>query len=273
MKVALIPNFTKNNAYETAREVVSVLIDAGHLVYSTDEICKELDEIISEKEENLSKICDVFIAIGGDGTIINTSKIANGKKILGVNIGRLGYLANFEREEISLIPQIISGECHCEERMMIDVSVSGEFIGSALNEGVISATLSKLLDFEVCANNSSFPYRADGLIIATPTGSTAYTLSAGGPVIDSAIRSIIFTLICPHSLFNRSIVFSENTLIDVKVMPQKGEKVLLTLDGRNPIEIKEGSVINFKKSEKTVKLITHEDKSFFRQINNKFFNT
>lgn len=273
MNVALIPNFSKNNAHEAACEVVNVLINSGHFVYSTEEICKDLEKVIAEKTENLSKICDIFIAIGGDGTIINTAKIANGKKILGVNMGRLGYLANFEREEIPKIPEIISSECHCEERMMIDISVSNKFVGSALNEGVISAPLSKLLDFEVSVNTSAYTYRADGLIISTPTGSTAYTLSAGGPVIDPVMKSIIYTLICPHSLFNRSMVFSENTMIDVKVMPKKGEKVLLTIDGRNPIEIKEGNLINFKKSDKTVKLIIHKEKNFFNQINNKFFNT
>ncbi len=269
MKIGLFVNTQKSNAIDTAKKIADLICDK-HEVYVHDDLMINSKNIVKLSHSNLGEICDFVIAIGGDGTIINAIKFINeNKPILGVNLGRLGYMAGLESDEIHHIPNILDGEHYQEERMMIDVCVNDKYIGNALNDGVIAGEVNRLLDFDVSFDDSDFHYRADGLIIATPTGSTAYSLSAGGPAVDPTQKCFVFTPICPHSLFNRSLVFNDNSIIRAKVKPRDNGAAYVTLDGEYTVKLNSGDTVMFKKSTKTVKLIAKEKRNFYSLINKK----
>ena len=178
--------------------------------------------IYQERVEDSLRACDVFIAIGGDGTIIHTAKLAAslGKPILGVNAGTLGFTAGVERHQLSLLANLVKGEYREERRLMLSVELSsgGETRGFyAINDAVLSGEPAKIIDYNMVLGRRSYRYRADGFIVATPTGSTAYSLSAGGPVIEPNMNCLVYTPICPHSLFNRSVIFGADSHLAVNI--------------------------------------------------------
>lgn len=270
MKIALIPNYHNEKIMQATKYVSSMLCENGHEVYVHEKIAEQIKSACTVKtHEEMKNICNLFIALGGDGTIIHAAKHAKGIAILGINMGRLGYMAGLEYSEIDSLIDILNGDCVYENRMLIDVKSGENYLGSVLNDGVISSKLSQLVDFKVSIDDSEFNYRADGLIVATPTGSTAYSLSAGGPVVEPTINCMIFTPICPHTLFNRSIVLSEKTSLKVKIGENSRANTILTMDGREPYEIKENEEITFTASKKSVKLVMKNKKNFFELVNKK----
>ncbi len=274
MKISLIPNYQNNRIMQAANSIVGLLISHGHEVFVHKKIHDKIPLASPlSSHADFSKNSDFFIALGGDGTIIHAAKHAGSVPVLGINMGRLGYLAAIEYNEIDEIIPILNGNYSCEDRMMIEISKEGCVLGHALNDGVISSHLSKLLDFEVVIDKSTFHYRADGLILSTPTGSTAYSLSAGGPVVDSGISCMVFTPICPHSLFNRSIVLSPTAQLRVKVLPRFDEKVILTIDGEKPFPIESGEEVCFTAAKKKVRLIMKNPGNFFERVNKKLLSS
>ncbi len=263
-------NSNNERALKVACHIASILKKENHLVYTHKKMSDEIvGSIGCDTHFAVADKSDFFIAIGGDGTIIHTAKHANNKPILGVNLGRLGYIAGLELSDIDCIPSLINNGGFYEERMLLDIFINEKFVGNALNEGVISTEQSKILDYEVFCDGSEFKYRADGLIVATPTGSTAYSMSAGGPVVDPLTRCMIFTPICPHSFFNRSIIFGDEFEIKVRLVPRSEEKMYLTLDGEKPFDLSAKDEVVFKASDKRVKLLTKEKRNFFKLLNNK----
>lgn len=184
----------------------------------------EGDAFPSPNADALIRESDVTVALGGDGTIIHTAKRAAicGRAVLGINGGRLGFMAGLEADELERLSALIRGEYTVEKRMLLDIVVqTGEGGGtrySALNEAVVSrGSLSRMIELEVSNRGERVArYRADGVIVATPTGSTAYSLSAGGPVIDPALRCLLLTPVCPHSLHSRSYLFDEDAVLAVR---------------------------------------------------------
>lgn len=236
--IALIePNWQKENIVECVEaindkllslNISTVMREENRSLFSKAQKYGRYDELI--------ETCNVVISVGGDGTILRAAKQAavRGKPVLGVNRGRLGYMANLEMKELDLLDRLVSGNYGIESRMMLEVSQEGsDKKYYALNDAVVSrGSMSRLVDLDVkCNNESSFSYRADGLIFATPTGSTAYSLSAGGPVIDPKIQSIVLTPICPHSLFNRSIIFDSGVELSVNAKAGEASEAVLTIDG------------------------------------------
>ncbi|MBQ7038863.1 MAG: NAD(+)/NADH kinase [Clostridia bacterium] len=226
----------------------------------------------------LIKTCDIVIAIGGDGTIIHTAKSAAafGKPVLGINSGRLGFTAGLELSELSELNRLISGDYDIEERMLLDILVDGENGTeqySALNEAVISrGALSRMI--EVSVKNGQKPvstYQADGVIVATPTGSTAYSLSAGGPIVDTALRCLLLTPVCPHSLHSRPYIFDQNAVLTLT--PERSESsVFVTVDGEAAIRIAEGGEVRVRRSDTCAKLIKLKQKSFYQVLDDKLTN-
>ena len=275
MRIAILPNLKKEGASEVFKNIAKILINENFEVA----VHKSLEGIIEGTQtepnhESLAEKSDLIITVGGDGTIIHAAKhaVKYGKPILGVNLGRVGYLAGIEPEEINLLPEIIKGGCLEEFRMMLSVKAQGkEYF--ALNEAVISGELSRILDYEISVNNTqSYLYRADGLIVATPTGSTAYSLSAGGPVVDPSMKCITFTPICPYSLFNRSVVCGGQSQVKVKISESQRGKVLLTLDGDTTIPLNENDELLFSVSDKAIKLLRYGNSSFFDILNKKLIS-
>ena len=275
MKIALLPNLLKDGAEKVCREIIDIL-NAEKIPVSVHKSLKGVFTAVNFESDHdtLAKNADVIITVGGDGTIIHAAKhaIKYDVPILGVNLGRVGYLAGIEPYELNGLTKLLNGSCTEELRMLLSVEINGnEYF--ALNEGVISGELSKILDYEISVNETKgYLYRADGLIVATPTGSTAYSLSAGGPVVDPDMKCITFTPICPHSLFNRSVVCGGKSKVSVKILPSDSGKILLTLDGDTRIDLKANDKLTFSVSEKSVKLLRCGEASFFDILNKKMIS-
>ncbi len=279
MKVLLLPNEEKENTQKCGFQVIEKLIDLGVQVLMDDHVVNfnSIEGVSYGKLDTMLSECDVIITIGGDGTIITASKFAveYDKPILGVNAGRLGFLAEVEIDEIDSLELLAKGEYTIEERMMIKATVKNdrdEKSYYALNDFVFSkGSLSKIIDLDVfCMDKHVSSYRADGIIISTPTGSTAYSLSVGGPIVEPNMKLIILTPISPHSLFDRSIIFSTNDVLSVKVQGRKDAPVYLTIDGKEYVKIEDDDTVNIGASETNVKIIKLKQKQFYEVLNKKF---
>jgi len=275
MTIAVLPNLDKRGAAEVVEKLGAFLKNEGVKAYLPDTICSPNYEHVAEDE--LYKLADVIITIGGDGTIIRYAKRAaiDNKPVLGINAGRMGYLADIEQNELNLISKLIKGEYRVENRMMLDVSVfengnnTGEY--SALNDAVItSGFISRIIDISVAVEKDAISYRADGLIVSTPTGSTAYSMSAGGPIIDPSTENICITPICSHSLSAKPILMSANTTLSLKSFSKKRTEIYLTVDGRKVANVKPYSEIKITKSKNSVQLIRLSDRSFYKTMSVKF---
>lgn len=277
MKIAVVPNLTKRQAKTCTEKTVSILKSCGcEIVLKTD----LFDEDGSYKEtfDTALASCDVFIAVGGDGTIIHTAKTAAlfGKPTLGVNAGKLGFTAGVERTDLHLLPNLLTGKYKVEKRCMVSVAVHSkkevsEYI--ALNDAVVSGELSKIIDYRMAVGKKQwYRYRADGFIVSTPTGSTAYSLSAGGPVIEPTMECLAYTPICPHSLFNRSVIFSSETKLKVKILENPG-RMQLTIDGEQPVWLHPGDSLTFSIAERKADFIKLDSPDFYEVLNRKIIET
>ena len=275
MVIAVLPNLDKRGAPEVVEKLGLFLKNEGVKAYLPDTICSPNYEHVPEDE--LYSLADVIITVGGDGTIMRYSKRAalDNKPVLAINAGRMGYLADIEQNELSLISKLIKGEYKTETRMMLDVSVyeNGNLLGSysALNDAVItSGFISRIIDISVAVEKDAISYRADGLIVSTPTGSTAYSMSAGGPIIDPSTENICITPICSHSLSAKPILMSANTTLSLKSFSKKRSEIYLTVDGRKVANVKPFSEIKITKSKNVVKFIRLSNRSFYKTMSVKF---
>ncbi len=240
-----------------------------------DTICSPNYEYAAEDE--LYKIADIIITVGGDGTIMRYAKRAalDKKPVLSINAGRMGYLADIEQNELHLLSKLIKGEYTVETRMMLEVEIleNGKSVGkySALNDAVItSGFISRIIDISVAVGKDAISYRADGLIVSTPTGSTAYSMSAGGPIIDPSTENICITPICSHSLSAKPILMSADTTLTLKSFSKKRTEIYLTVDGRKVANVKPFNEIKITKSKNCVQLIRLSDRSFYKTMSIKF---
>ena len=276
MLVAVIPNLDKRGSSETVEKMSSFFKECNITAYLPDDICCAGYEHAPIDE--LYKIADVIITIGGDGTIMRFAKRAalDGKPVLGINAGRVGYLANIEQNEYSLLSKLGTGEYTIEERMMLNVTIkeNGNVIGEyeALNDAVISSGyLSRIIDVTASVDGGDvITYHADGLIAATPTGSTAYSMSAGGPVIDPTMKCVCLTPICSHSLAAKPILIGAHKEIKLKAYSKKRTDICLSVDGRKVANIKPFTEIYITQSKNAVKLVRINERSFYKTLSLKF---
>lgn len=280
MTVAVYPNLTRENGFEVSCNVIDELKNLGVRILMPAEFEKEFSDKDAEfySDYDVLSECDFLIAIGGDGTLIHAAHYISeyAKPVLGINAGNLGFMAGLEKEELNLLKNLISGEYEIEERMMITAKLyeGDELIyeRNCLNDAVISRGGNmRLCDFEISSEMSKpLFYRADGIIVATPTGSTAYSLSAGGPVVDTSIESIILTPICPHSLFARSLIFNGSSELTLRVNCSEDSKAVFSCDGEAGIEISAESRIVISKAEKSAKVIKIKADGFADILSKKF---
>ncbi len=272
-KILIVPNQFKDKHFKVTLRVVNWLISNGVIVYLPFELHKYKElatcDFLKIKEVGIIDCCFV---LGGDGTIIQTSRTYFEYEIpmLGINLGNLGFLAEIELVDLEgTLDEFLKGNYIIEDRMMISASHNqGHFLGHALNDIVISRqSISRMINFDVHVNNLYVnSYRADGVIISTPTGSTAYNLSAGGPIITPNNEIIVMTPICPHSLTARSIVLSGQDEVKITFKHPRNSHVndlLVTIDGQETTRIYKEDTIEVKKAPKKVSLM--------RLINNDFF--
>ncbi len=261
MKISLVINFEKNSAHEISNKVIDIL-HKNNVEILCDSDTKEI--LCSDKVTADAKYlqeCDFCIVIGGDGTIIHAAKRAAlySKAVLGINVGRIGYLAAIKSCELEYLQDVLDGKYAIEERIMLDViKTSGEKTQkyTAFNDAVITkGTLSRMLDMKLSVDGHDIDYRSDGLIIATPTGSTAYSLSAGGPVIDPRVDDILITPICPYSFFTRPMIVPSFSKILITVDVLDNKEAYLTVDGEVAVKIDECDKIEISRSNTSVNLI------------------
>ncbi len=275
MVVAVLPNLDKRGSSQVVEKLGIILKNIGIDAYLPDTICSS--NFKTAPEDELFKLADIIITIGGDGTIIRYAKRAavDNKPILGINAGRMGYLANVEQNELDLISKLKTNEFSIEERMMLSVEIyeNGKLINKfdALNDAVItSGFISRIIDINVSVGKDIINYLADGLIVSTPTGSTAYSMSAGGPIIDPACECVCITPICSHSLSAKPILLGSDKRITLKSFSKKRAEIYLTIDGRKVANVKPFTEIIVTKSKNTVKLIRLNDRSFYKTLSAKF---
>ena len=237
MKIAIVSNPARDKDLKESKKTAEKLINLGvHILSDKEEI--EGAELIKDTDM-LFKEADMVIVSGGDGTLLLAAQY--GAKydvpLLGMNMGRLGFLVELEKDDTDLYEKIVKGEYTTESRMMLSAEVEREgkviYSGDALNDIVVSkGTLSKMINLEIKIDGvTASDYFADGLILATPTGSTAYSLSAGGPVVAPAIEAIVVTPVCAHTVTSRPLVISDRQKTEITVKIHHNEDVLLSRDG------------------------------------------
>ena len=220
---------------------------------------------------------DLIIVLGGDGTLLATARVLNRKPVplLAVNLGGLGFLTVITRDELfPTLERVVAGDFRTERRVQIEAEVirAGEVISSflALNDVVLNkGAIARVLDFDVHVDGQFIStYKADGLIVSTPTGSTAYSLAAGGPVIAPSVEAFIVTPICAHTLTNRPIVLPDSAQIEVEVKSQR-ESVYLTVDGQVGIAVRSEDAVHMRRASSVVELIQSPQKNYFEILRQK----
>ncbi len=275
MKVGVLPNLDKRGASQCVEKMGKIFKSLNIEAYLPDSICATDYHHIPEHQ--IYETVDIIITVGGDGTIIRFGKLAakHNKPVLGINAGRIGFLANIDPNELELLEKLKTGDYTVEDRMLLNASIKedGKEIYSqvAMNDIVItSGFMSRIIDVKAYFNADCVSYRADGLIIATPTGSTAYSLSAGGPIVDPLCENICITPICSHSLSAKPILLNKNSVVKFNAMSLKKSDVYLSIDGRKGPVIKPSTDIIVSRADFNVKLIRLNNKSFYKTISEKF---
>ena len=219
-----------------------------------------------------------MICFGGDGTILHMAKIATRNRIpiLGVNIGTMGFIAELESSELSELARLATGDYTMDSRMMLDVTVRRDqdviFHDIALNDAVVTkGAVARIVHLDVrCDGVQAMEFGGDGLIVSTPTGSTGYSLSAGGPIVEPDARNILITPICAHDVVSRCIVASDKRTITVQLSQNARRNAFLSVDGGRAFKLGMGDVVTVTCSKLETKLIRLKDRSFYDIVNNKF---
>lgn len=280
MRVAVIPNPDKRNALVYTAQICQLLNENGAQPVMLDSLRTETEQMHAEYQsdyDSLMKDTDVALTIGGDGTIIHAAKYAvkYDRPLLGVNCGRLGFLAELEAEEIDQVCRLISGKYAIAPRMMLQITLyqNGRRIQRlALNDVSVSrGNLPHMIDLTVQYQQQCFcHYRADGLIFSTPTGSTAYSLSAGGPVIDPTTNCILMTPICPHTLFARPVVFGSESDLCVYATLNEKEQINVAIDGEETYQLQSGDHVSITCAQEHLRLIQMKPRLFYDIFTSKF---
>ncbi len=285
LKIALITNFNISEKANAAlavadrllREDCQILIAAFHkekLVRMNK--CRE--EFCFLPLESLYAEANILVVLGGDGSILEAARRATqrGTPILGINLGHLGYMTELELRDIDQLGRLFTGDYELEKRSMLRVELlnaAGELRSFcyALNDAVISnGSVSRIIDLELYEGGIPVTtYRADGLIIATPTGSTAYSMSAGGAIVDPRVSCFCVTPVCPHSFTARPLIFSDESVLEVRNVCVREKMLYLTVDGRINFELYHNQRVRITKSAMQTKLIRLRPSSFYGRLRQK----
>ena len=281
--IILTPNPYRDKNFQTVRDAAEVLRAAGAnvkmcLPFEVDRSYELPRDLRFHKLDRELNNADGVICFGGDGTILHMAKTATrrGLPILGVNIGTMGFMAELESGELDKLTQLVTGEFTLDRRMMLDVTVQRDrdiiFHDICLNDVVITkGAVARIVHLSVqCDNVQAMECSGDGVIIATPTGSTAYNISAGGPIVEPEARNIIITPICSHDVGTRCIVTSDKRVITTHIVRNSRRNAFLSVDGGKSLRLNMGDETIVKKSNLETKLIRLKDRSFFDVVNTKF---
>lgn len=266
MKIGIYTNHNKDNNHLITSKLCEICAKLGVEAVIFDD---ERDEMT--RLSYLISASDVLIVLGGDGTILRISKLASKVKlpILGINLGRLGFLTEIENDSLeTAVKSLLDGNYTVEERGMLCVEFKNKSY-LALNETMVGRSTHKIVNTELYLNDKFFhSYHADGLIVSTPTGSTAYSLSAGGPVLAPELNAMVVTTVCPHSLYNRPIVIPSSHSVVMRVAKGSPKSVLM-VDGEYMAEMSEGDEVRVSSSELNAKFIRLKEYNFFARLEEK----
>lgn len=283
-KIAIITNFNIPEKANAALKVADKLNALGCQVFvasfNRERINRNNGGVEREfltyiSPDKLYSAAELIVLLGGDGTILEAARRASpaGKPMLGINLGRLGYMAELEINEIDRLEQVVSGDFELEQRMMLKVELldkdgKSKFVSFALNDVSLSnGSVARIVDLRLFEDGDEVStYRADGIIVATPTGSTAYSMSAGGAIVDPRVNCICVTPVCPHSLASRPLIFPDTATIEVKNICQREKMLYMTLDGRSNHEVFYGDTVRVTKSALTTKLVRIKNNGFYTKL-------
>ncbi len=281
--VILTPNPYRDKGFQTVRTAVRILKDAGMepkvcLPFDVDRSFELPKDIRFHRLDRELQNTEMVICFGGDGTILHMAKAATRKNIpiLGVNIGTMGFMAELESTELDQLARLANDDYKLDRRMMLDVVVQRDrdiiFHDICLNDVAITkGAVARIVHLSVgCDGVQAMECGGDGVIIATPTGSTAYSLSAGGPIVEPDAQNILITPICAHDVGSRCIVTSDKRVITVNLVQNARRNGFLSVDGGKALRMNMGDVATIKKSHLVTKLIRLKDRSFFDVVNTKF---
>ncbi len=277
MRIGIIAKSNIEEPVEITKKLSKWLKKKGVEVYVEKELGGKIRHSNSVDRTEIPELVDVILVFGGDGTFLGVARLAckHGTPILGINLGGLGFLTEVTVDELyPMMERILDGDYEVEDRQMLLTSIrrGKKNIGKyeVLNDVVINkGAVARIIDLAIYIEDSHVTtYRADGIILSTPTGSTAYSLSAGGPIVHPKIPVTIITPICPHTLTNRPLVVSSKMKVEIKVTTQEPD-TYLTLDGQIGVRLKTGDVIEVKRTDTSVKLIKSPFRDFFTILKTK----
>ncbi|MDD4602017.1 NAD kinase [bioreactor metagenome] len=278
--IGIFPNLKKSNIVATLQWIVQFLTEKGVKVLLSDQVAAALGFAeLGWPEKRMRDRIDVAISLGGDGTLLSAlRKISDTSiPIFGINMGRLGFLTEVEVPQIEhYLEKLINGHYSVERRLMLDAVIRRDskeiFVSSALNDIVITkASYSRMIELELEINSQAVTaFSADGLIIATPTGSTGYSLSAGGPIVNSALNVILITPICPHTLASRPLIVSQDEEITV-ITASTAEDIVLTLDGQVVEKLQSNDKVFIRKSKNAAMFIKFGHKNYYQTLRTKLW--
>ena len=279
MKIALIPNMTRQNTPDVTEKLLKEFEKLQVTVFLDDSFKSSFthsDYIKYCDIEDGIADCEMVVTVGGDGTFIKSAKLSaeNCKPLLCVNAGKLAYLAGLESSELELLSEIVKGNFKTEKRMMLTATIidkKGEVLyhSNCLNDAVVSRSGNiRIMKLSINCNGAPLmDYSADGVIVSTPTGSTAYSLSAGGPVIEPQIDSMLITPVCCHSFFSRSVVLRPDSVLEI--MHDNSGEAVLSSDGEEAVLIPDGAIVKIETSDKKAEFIKVKNDTFIDILNKK----
>ena len=285
-KIILTPNPYRDKGFQTVRTAVQILRDSGMeprvcLPFEVDKTFELPKDIHFCKLDREIREAEMIICFGGDGTILHIAKTAtrHGLPVLGVNIGNMGFMAELESTELDQLTRLASGDYTIDSRMMLDVTVHRDrdiiFHDIGLNDVVITkGAVARIVHLAVeCDGVQVMECGGDGIIIATPTGSTAYSLSAGGPIVEPEAHNILITPICSHDVVSGSIVASDKRIVTVSLTRNCRRNAFLSVDGGKALRLNIGDTTTISKSKLETKLVRMKNQNFFDVVNKKLRNS
>ncbi len=270
-KIGFVTNIEKDPTLQETKKMVDFVLKKGCEVYVSENFSDVHPDVIATSSSEMYKSVDFVVVIGGDGTILRVARSAAifDTPILGINFGTLGYLADVEKiNAIDAIEKVLNGDFTIENRMMLEPYVErgcvSHEINLALNEVCITNSVcSRMIKLSVEVNGEYFDtFRADGIIVSTPTGSTAYNLSAGGPILSPHTELMTITHICPHTLYARPFVIDGNDVVRIRVQSNYNN-VQMSCDGQSTVQMKNDDVIVVKKSRYVTRIIKTTNMNFY----------
>jgi NAD+ kinase len=276
-RVGIFAKRHHQDAVKLAVDVLNWFSERNVEVFVDQPLAADMTGVKGYPGRSIPALVDLIVVLGGDGTMLSVARLAGELRtpILGVNLGSLGFLTEITRDELfPVLEQVVQGEFNVSERMRLDAFIrrGNELVGRyrVLNDIVINkGALARIIDMEAWVDDAYLTtFKADGLIIATPTGTTAYNLAAGGPIIYPGLHCLVISPICPHTLTNRPIIVSDEALIRIEVKFQD-EDVVFTADGQEGMHLLGGDVVELRKSRFSTLLVKSPSKDYFEVLRTK----